>query len=92
MARLPDAMGWCGLSRRCRRGAAGATGRSAEASGRVRWFARVSARAAYDLLPETGLGKSFSTVPGRWIYERRVSLGETEDFALRRGGLEDHVR
>jgi len=58
-------------------------GEHAEASGRVRWFARVPARAAYDLLPETGLGKSFSKSPGRWIYERRVALGETTDFALR---------
>jgi hypothetical protein len=54
----------------------------AAASGRVRWFGRVSTRAAYDLLPETGLGKSFAKAPGRWIHERRVRLGETADFAL----------
>lgn len=53
------------------------------ASGRVRWFARESVRAAYDLLPETGLGKEFARHPGRWIYEKRSSLGVTEDFALR---------
>ncbi len=53
-----------------------------EASGRVRWFALEPARAAYDLLPRTGLGKSFSTSPGRWIYEKRRSLGTTDDFAL----------
>lgn len=58
-------------------------GDGAEASGRVRWFARVPVRVAYDLLPETGLGKSFSRLPARWIYERRISLGETTDFALR---------
>ena len=57
-------------------------GERADASGRVRWFARIPARAAYDLLPETGLGKSFSQSPGRWVYERRVPLGETSDFAL----------
>lgn len=54
----------------------------AGASGRVRWYALEPARAAYDLLPRTGLGKSFSTAPGRWIYERRRSFGTTEDFAL----------
>ena len=55
----------------------------AAASGRVKWYGRTSARAAYDLLPQTGLGKSFAKTPGRWIYERRVPLGQTEDFALR---------
>lgn len=55
----------------------------AAASGRVNWYARIPARVAYDLLPQTGLGKSFSKAPGRWIYERRVALGQTEDFALR---------
>lgn len=54
-------------------------------TGRVRWQARVSALPAYDLLPETGLGKTFSAAPGRWIYERRVLLGETSDFALAAG-------
>jgi len=54
-----------------------------EASGRVRWFGLQSAQAAYDLLPETGLGKGFSKVPGRWIYGRQVGLGLTEDFALK---------
>ena len=54
-----------------------------EATGRVRWFALESARMAYDLLPETGLGKSFAERPGRWIYEKRRSLGVTADFALR---------
>ena len=51
-------------------------------TGRVRWYALDPARTAYDLLPETGLGKSFSASPGRWIYEKRRSLGTTEDFAL----------
>jgi hypothetical protein len=32
----------------------------AAASGRVKWYGRISARAAYDLLPQTGLGKSFA--------------------------------
>jgi hypothetical protein len=54
----------------------------ADATGRVCWFALEPARAAYDLLPETGLGKSFSVSPGRWIYEKRRGLGTTEDFAL----------
>jgi hypothetical protein len=53
-----------------------------EASGRTRWFLLEPAREAYDLLPETGLGKSFSKFPGRWIYEKRRSLGETTDFQL----------
>jgi hypothetical protein len=55
---------------------------SAGATGRVRWYALEPARAAYDLLPLTGLGKSFSVSPGRWIYEKRRSMGTTEDFAL----------
>ncbi|MBN8456530.1 MAG: CapA family protein [Verrucomicrobia bacterium] len=57
-------------------------GESAGASGWVKWFARVPVRQAYDLLPETGLGKSFSKTPGRWVHERRIALGETSDFAL----------
>jgi len=56
---------------------------SVGATGRVRWFARESVRTAYDLLPETGLGKAFAQRPGRWIYEKRSSLGTTDDFALR---------
>ncbi|MCU0780484.1 MAG: CapA family protein [Akkermansiaceae bacterium] len=57
-----------------------------EGTGRVRWWARISALEAYDLLPESGLGKGFSAAPGRWIYERRVPLGETADFALAPAG------
>jgi poly-gamma-glutamate capsule biosynthesis protein CapA/YwtB (metallophosphatase superfamily) len=52
------------------------------ATGRVRWFALEPARSTYDLLPETGLGKEFADTPGRRIYERRRSLGVTEDFQL----------
>ena len=52
------------------------------ATGKTRWHLRVSASAAYDLLPETGLGKNFSRSPARWIYDRRRSLGETADFQL----------
>jgi poly-gamma-glutamate capsule biosynthesis protein CapA/YwtB (metallophosphatase superfamily) len=52
------------------------------ATGRVRWFALDPARVAYDLLPETGLGKEFSKSPGRRIYEKRRSLGTSEDFQL----------
>lgn len=57
----------------------------AGATGWVRWFALEPARAAYDLLPETGLGKSFSESAARWIYETRRSLGVTGDFALAAG-------
>ncbi len=53
-----------------------------DATGRVRWFALEPAQAAYDLVPETGLGKAFANSPGRWIYERRRSLGITADLAL----------
>jgi hypothetical protein len=53
-----------------------------EASGRVRWFILEPSNVAYDLWPETRLGKNFATSPGRWIYETRRSLGETHDFAL----------
>jgi poly-gamma-glutamate synthesis protein (capsule biosynthesis protein) len=53
-----------------------------EASGRVRWWRLVAARDAYDLVPETGLGKDFANSPGRWIHEQRTPLGETEDFQL----------
>ena len=52
------------------------------ATGRVRWFALEPARSAYDLLPETGLGKEFAKAPGRRIYEKRRSLGTTDDFQL----------
>jgi len=53
-----------------------------DATGRVRWYALEPANKAYDLLPETGLGKSFSESPGRWVYDVRRDLGETTDFAL----------
>lgn len=53
-----------------------------EATGKTRWFLVEAARAAYDLLPDTGLGKSFSNSPARWIYGKRRSLGETSDFQL----------
>lgn len=57
--------------------------RAAEsATGKVRWYAVEPVRAAYDLWPETGLGKSFSAAPARWIYEKHRPLGETEDFQL----------
>lgn len=57
-------------------------GNAGEWSGRTRWFSLEPVRDAYDLLPETGLGKSFAKSPGRWIYEKRRSLGETTDFQL----------
>lgn len=53
-----------------------------DASGKVRWFRLEPARPAYDLWPDTGLGKSFSASPARWIYETRRSLGESADFSL----------
>lgn len=56
--------------------------RGVEGSGRVRWYGLKPARDAYDLLPETGLGKGFAEGAGRWIYERRELLTETTDFAL----------
>jgi hypothetical protein len=52
------------------------------ATGKTRWFLLEAARTAYDLLPATGLGKSFSNSPARWIYGKRRSLGETADFQL----------
>ncbi len=52
------------------------------ATGNTRWFLLEPASAAYDLLPETELGKSFSVSPARWIYKRRRLLKETEDFQL----------
>lgn len=55
---------------------------TAEATGRTRWFLLDPTHEAYDLLPQTGLGKSFSKSPARWIYEKRRSLGETSDFQL----------
>jgi len=51
-------------------------------TGRVRWHTLVPSSAAYDLIPETGLGKSFADSAGRHIYEERRSLGETTDFQL----------
>ena len=56
--------------------------RERELSGRVRWYLLEPARKAYDFLPGTGLGKDFSAVPGRWIYEKRRILGQTDDFQL----------
>ena len=53
-----------------------------EGGGRARWFERRAVRDAYDLLPETGLGKGFSKRPGRWVYEGRSLLAESEDGAL----------
>ncbi|NJM37020.1 MAG: CapA family protein [Akkermansiaceae bacterium] len=53
-----------------------------DATGNVRWFVRQAVRDAYDLRPETGLGKSFAKSPARWIYEKRRSLDETTDFQL----------
>ncbi|MBK1815328.1 CapA family protein [Luteolibacter yonseiensis] len=55
---------------------------SAASTGRTRWFLLEPARDAYDLLPETGLGKDFSQSPARWIYEKRRSLGESGDSQL----------
>lgn len=60
-------------------------GSAREASGKVRWFILEPANAAYDLWPETRLGKNFATSPGRWIYETRRSLGETLDLSLSAG-------
>lgn len=51
-------------------------------SGRVRWHALEPAMGAFDLLPETGLGKGFAQAPGRWVYERKRYLSESGDLAL----------
>jgi hypothetical protein len=56
-----------------------------DGTGRVRWHALRPAREAYDFLPHTGLGKEFSESPGRWVYEGRHDLGETDDLALAPG-------
>jgi hypothetical protein len=53
-----------------------------DATGKVRWQLLRSASAAYDLLPQTGLGKGFSENAARHIYEESVSLGGSEDFLL----------
>ncbi len=54
----------------------------ADATGRTRWHLLKAARDAYDLLPETGLGKAFSESPARWIYEKPRRIAETQDFQL----------
>ncbi len=54
----------------------------ADATGRVRWFALEPTNAACDLLPHTGLGKSFAESPGRRIYEKHRNLGVARDHAL----------
>ena len=54
----------------------------ADSTGRTRWHLLKAARDAYDLLPETGLGKAFSESPARWIYEKPRHMGETRDFQL----------
>ena len=53
-----------------------------KASGHVRWYALEPLHPAVDLLPATGLGKSFSTNPARWVAEGRVFLAETKDAAF----------
>lgn len=53
-----------------------------ESSGRTRWYRLEAVRNAYDIIPETGLGKVFAREAGRWIYHKRISLGETKDFQL----------
>ncbi len=55
---------------------------SGNGTGRVRWHALAPSKRAYDLIPETGLGKSFADSAGRHIYEERRSLGETTDSQL----------
>jgi poly-gamma-glutamate capsule biosynthesis protein CapA/YwtB (metallophosphatase superfamily) len=52
------------------------------ATGRVRWHALEPVQAAYDLMPETGLGKGFAELPGRWVGEMRREIAVTSDFAL----------
>jgi len=56
--------------------------KDAEASGRVRWSARLPERVAYDVLPQTGLGKGFAKNAGRWVHEARRHLCETPDASL----------
>lgn len=53
------------------------------ATGRVRWHRLDASRVAYDLWPETRLGKGFANSPGRWVYEK--TMGEpmvTSDLQL----------
>ncbi len=52
------------------------------ATGLVRWYALEPMQAAYDLMPETGLGKGFAESPGRWVGEMRREIAMTSDFAL----------
>ncbi len=54
----------------------------ADATGRTRWHLLEPVRDAYDLLPETGLGKAFSASAARWIYEKPRQVAETQDFQL----------
>lgn len=53
-----------------------------KATGKVRWHVLRPSSSAYDLIPETGLGKGFSENAPRYIYEIPVSLGESQDFLL----------
>ncbi|MFM7376487.1 MAG: hypothetical protein ACKO39_15265, partial [Chthoniobacterales bacterium] len=54
----------------------------AGASGRVRWSARVPERVAYDVLPQTGLGKAFAKNAGRWVHEVRRPLAKSAGPSL----------
>lgn len=56
--------------------------KNAGASGRVRWSARLPERVAYDVLPQTGLGKAFAKSAGRWVYEVRRPILESSDLSL----------
>ncbi len=53
-----------------------------DATGRVRWQLLRPTSDAYDLLPQTGLGKGFSGNAARHIHEVSVSLGDAEDLLL----------
>jgi hypothetical protein len=49
---------------------------------RASWWLLQPRSQAYDLLPESGLGKRFTKAASPWIAERRAWLAETTDAAL----------
>jgi hypothetical protein len=60
-----------------------------ETTGRTRWWRLRPAAMAVDLIPHTGLGKSFAESAARYVFESRELVAETSDPALAGAGWSD---
>lgn len=63
----------------------------ANATQRTRWWLLQPRSSAYDLLPESGLGKGFTRGASPWVADRRVFLVETSDAALASSHWRQHL-